>query len=97
VRLPDLRFSEYFADQNHRHNVDEVDVLDAVIGRRIHVSAAVSQSGKTRRIILAKGESDYLTIVCEPARRGFWWVLSAWPSTRAEVRRAKRVGVGEER
>jgi len=89
-----LRFSAYFDDQNHRHNVDESDVLDAVVGRRVLVSAAYVRAGKTRRMILAKGNGPYLTIVCEPGA-GFWWVLNARPSSASERRRAKAVRVGE--
>jgi hypothetical protein len=95
VVLPDLRFSEYFQDQNHRHNVDEEDVIDAVIGRRIHISAPYRHNGKLRRRILGKTDSDYLTIICEPAE-DFWWVLSAFPSGESDERRARAVNVGDE-
>lgn len=95
VRLPDLRFSEYFFDQNHRHNIDDADVIDALAGRRIHVSAAYERNGKVRRRILAKTESEYITVICEVAG-DFWWVISAFPSGEPDVRRARAVGIGEE-
>jgi len=95
VRLPDLKFSEYFLDQNHQHNLDEDDVLDALIGRRIHVSGPYKHKRKTRRKILAKTNSDYITVICEEADR-FWWVISAFPSGQADVRRARAAGIGEE-
>lgn len=93
--LPNLRFSEYFEDHNHVHNVDENDVLDAVVGRRIIISGPYPRHGTIRRRILAKTDSDYLTIICEPARE-FWWVISAFPSGDRDVRRARAAGVGDE-
>ncbi len=96
MRLPDLRFSDYFLDQNHRHNIDDEDVIDAVLGRRIHVSGPYERNGRMRRRILAKTDSDYLTVICEEAEH-FWWVISAFPSTEIDVRRARAAGIGEER
>ena len=97
MRLPDLRFSEYFEDQNHRHNVDEDDVLDAIVGRRIVISAEYRRGDERRRRILCKGDGEYLTVICQPVR-DFWWVLSAFPSGKNDVRRARvaRVGVDDE-
>jgi hypothetical protein len=95
VRLPDLRFSDYFEDQNHQHNVDEGDVLDAVFDRRIHVSKAYRRDDRMRRRILAKTDSDYITVVCEEAEE-FWWVLCAFPSDDKDARRARELGIGEE-
>jgi hypothetical protein len=95
VRLPDLRFSEYFLDQNHRHNLDDGDVIDAVIGRRILVSRPYERNGQTRRRILAKTESEYITVICEVADT-FWWVLCAFPSGTSDARRAKASNVGQE-
>jgi hypothetical protein len=95
VVLPDLQFSEYFEDHNHVHNVDENDVLDAVIGRRIIISGPYRRHGKIRRRILGKTDSDYLTIICEPAKE-FWWVISAFPSGENDVRRARAASVGDE-
>jgi len=95
ARLPDLRFSEYFLDQNHHHNIDDADVIDAVFGRRIHISGPYERNGKVRRRILAKTESDYITVICEVAEH-FWWVISAFPSGDADVRRARAARIGEE-
>lgn len=95
VRLPDLRFSEYFIDQNHLHNLDEEDVIDAVIGRTILISGPYTRNAKRRRKILAKTDSEYITVICEEAE-GFWWVISAFPSSDAETVRAKSARVGRE-
>jgi hypothetical protein len=95
VRLPDLEFSEYFYDHNHEHNVDEFDVLDAIIGRRIVVSRQYVRDGKPRRRIICKGDSEYLTVVCQPAE-DFWWVLSAYPCGASDERRGRDARVGEE-
>jgi len=46
-------------------------------------------------LILAKTDSDYLTIVCEEADR-FWWVISAFPSEGPEKKIARQQRVGEE-
>lgn len=94
-RLPDLRFSEYFEDHNHVHNVGEDDVLEAIVGRRILVSREYTRERKRRRRILAKTDSDYLTIICEPEEE-FWWVISAFPSQDYDVRRAREARVGDE-
>jgi hypothetical protein len=90
-----LAFSEHFLDENHLHNLDEADVLDAVIGRRIHISKRFKRNGKTRRLILAKTDDEYITIVCEESA-DFWWVLSAYPSDSSDRKRAREQGVGEE-
>ena len=95
MRLPDLAFSDHFQDHNHEHNVDEDDVLDALIGRRIHISSRYQRNGRARRKILAKTDSQYLTVICEEAD-AFWWVLSAYPSRKDDVRRARTAGVGNE-
>jgi len=95
MRLPDLAFSEYFHDHNHQHNVDDADVLGAIIGRRILISAEYRRDGKRRRSILCKGDAGYLTVVCEPADT-FWWVLSAYPSRKSDAKRAKAERIGED-
>jgi hypothetical protein len=94
VRLPDLAFSEYFGDHNHQHNLSEQDVMDALIGRRIHISARYRHDGKLRRRILAKTDSNFITVICEEADT-FWWVLSAFPSAKADIDRARSMGIGE--
>ncbi len=94
MELPDLRFSEYFEDRNHEHNIDRGDVIDAIVGRRIHISRAYERDGRLRRKILAKSDSDYLTIVCEEGD-GFWWVLSAYPSRNTDARWSRDAGIGE--
>lgn len=95
MRLPDLTFSEYFLDHNHEHNVDEEDVLDAVLERRILISGAYTKNQKTRRAVLAKTDSNYITIICEEAD-DFWWVITAYPSGDTERKRAKAATVGKD-
>jgi uncharacterized DUF497 family protein len=94
-KLPALRFSEHFLDQNHRHNIDEHDVIDAIASRRIYVSGLYRRKadGKPRRMMLAKSESSYITIFCEPAAE-FWWIISARPSNDIEIARARAYNVG---
>ena len=75
--------------------MDEDEVLDAIVGRRIVISREYMRSGKPRRKMLCKGESEYLTVICEPAN-DFWWILSAFPGNESDARRARAARVGEE-
>lgn len=93
-RLPDLDFSEYFLDHNEsEHNISASQVLDATIGRRVHVSREFTHDGKRRRLVLAATDDTVMTIVLEPAD-GFAWVISAFPASRAEKRRARDHQIG---
>ena len=96
MRLPDLAFSDYFLDHNHRHNIDEEDVLDAIYGRRILITREYFEDGKRRRRIYAKNDEAYLRIIVEPTDEGFWWILSAYPANRSEMKRMRQCRVGDE-
>ena len=95
MRLPTLRFSEYFLDHNHEHNIDDIDVSDAIRNRHVLISREFFRHGQRRRIILARNENAYMRVIVQPAET-FWWVLSAYPASDWEIARARRARVGDE-